>query len=124
MPRRAHASRSGLPRVAIVGLGIGRLLARQLLAHPAAAQIVALCSSHRDRVNRVADELGVKGRYTDFQTMLVREAPDAVLVATPNDLHEPMAVAALESGSHVMCEKPLAHTLASARRIAAAAKRM
>lgn len=51
------------------------------------------------------------------------EVLDAVVVATPNAFHEPAVVAALDRGYHVLCEKPLAHTLESAERIAAAADR-
>lgn len=48
--------------------------------------------------------------------------PDAAFICTPNHLHRPMSLAALEAGCHVLCEKPLAESVASAREIAAAAQ--
>ncbi|GAA0672746.1 Gfo/Idh/MocA family protein [Natronoarchaeum mannanilyticum] len=59
--------------------------------------------------------------YEDFDEMYEAEDLDAVAVATPNAYHEPAAVGALERDYDVLCEKPLAHTLESAERIAAAA---
>jgi predicted dehydrogenase len=117
----AMASPAPLPRVAIVGLGIGRAHAKGLGEAPAAATICALCDVDRERLRRVGDEFGVAARYSDLSRLLRDEAPDAVIVATPNHLHEPMALAALAAGCHVLVEKPLGHTLASARTIAAAA---
>lgn len=111
------------PRIAIVGLGIGRSHVVGLRQSPALAEICALCDHDRSRLRRVGEEFGVAARYDDFDEMLAKEAPDAVVVATPNDLHAPMAVAALEAGAHVLCEKPLAHRLDAAREIAAAARR-
>jgi predicted dehydrogenase len=52
--------------------------------------------------------LGIAGVYTEFAAMLDSEEPDIVVVATPNDLHHPMTLAALEAGAHVLCDKPLA----------------
>ena len=110
-------------RVAIVGLGIGRSHLKALRKGPASAQVCAICDVDRKRLRQVGDELGVDARYVRFETMLARERPDAVVVATPNDLHEPMTVAALEAGADVFCEKPLAHDLASARRIERAVRK-
>jgi len=59
--------------------------------------------------------------YEEFEEMYAAEDLDAIAVATPNKFHEPAAVAALERDYDVLCEKPLAHTLESAERIAAAA---
>jgi predicted dehydrogenase len=61
--------------------------------------------------------------YRDYRTMLRHEELDVVSVATPNAFHAAQAVAALETGCHVLCEKPLATTLAEADRILDAAKR-
>jgi predicted dehydrogenase len=123
-PRRKARSRGGaLPRVAVVGLGIGRSHVVGLLQPPARAEVCALCDPNRSRLRRVGEEFGVAARYADFEEMLEKEKPDAVVVATPNDLHAPVAVAALEAGAHVLCEKPLAHRLDAAREIAEAARK-
>ncbi|MEM4780891.1 MAG: Gfo/Idh/MocA family oxidoreductase [Halalkalicoccus sp.] len=60
--------------------------------------------------------------YEEFDRMYDEEELDAVAVSVPNKFHEPAVVAALERGLDVLCEKPLAHTLESAERIAAVAR--
>ncbi len=58
---------------------------------------------------------------TEWHDLVDDTAVDLVDVTTPNDVHAEQAIAALEAGKHVACEKPLAGTLADARRMAAAA---
>lgn len=60
--------------------------------------------------------------YEDYDRMYDEEDLDAVAVSVPNKFHEPAVVAALERGFDVLCEKPLAHTLDSAERIAQATR--
>ena len=45
--------------------------------------------------------------YADYEEMLADKTVDAILIATPNHLHKPMAIAALRAGKHVLCEKPV-----------------
>lgn len=45
--------------------------------------------------------------YADYEQILADKTVDAVLIATPNHLHKPMAIAALRAGKHVLCEKPV-----------------
>ena len=52
--------------------------------------------------------------FTDYEQMLAEVQPDITVVATPNVFHKPMTMAALEAGSHVLCEKPLALNYADA----------
>jgi len=122
-PASPRSRAADLPRVAVVGLGIGHSHVAGLLQPPALAEVVALCDHNRSRLRRVGEEFGVAARYAEFEEMLEKEKPDAVVVATPNDLHAPVAVAALEAGAHVLCEKPLAHRLDAAREIAVAARK-
>lgn len=61
--------------------------------------------------------------YEDYAEMYEREDLDAVVICTPNKFHEASAVAALDAGLNVLIEKPLAHTIESAQRIADAAAR-
>ncbi|WP_116105722.1 Gfo/Idh/MocA family protein [Lewinella sp. IMCC34191] len=63
------------------------------------------------------------GTFVDVESMLRETDLDAVYIASPNHLHRPHAVACLEAGLHVLCEKPLAHTCAEAMQIVAAAER-
>lgn len=136
MPKPRSASRRDLAtkacaplRIAVVGLGIGRAHVRGLLAPaPAGAalppvEVTALCDSDPRRLSAVGREFGIAARYASFERLLAAERPDAVVLATPNDLHAPMGVAALEAGCHVLVEKPLAHTLSAAIELERAARR-
>ncbi len=58
-----------------------------------------------------AKKYKIKRAYSDYETMLEQETPDAVYLAVPHHLHLPMAKKALENGHHVLCEKPVASTL-------------
>jgi predicted dehydrogenase len=116
------AKRKKTLRVGVVGLGMGRSHIR-CYAASGCAEVVAICDVDADRLLKVGDEFGVEKRYGDFDAMLRAEELDAVSVVLPNALHEPFTVKALKRRLHVLCEKPMAHNLASARRMAAAARR-
>jgi len=109
---------STTPRVGIVGLGgIGTHHANCLLDND--ANLVAGLDVDAQARQRFAEEYDVD-TYADAEELY--EAVDAVIVTTPNAFHEEYTVAALEAGCAVLVEKPLAHTLDSAERIAAAAR--
>lgn len=109
-------------RVVIIGLGsIGRRHAR-LLALRKELQ-VEWCESSPEALARAIQELGHPARvHTSFIEML-QTKPTMVVVATPHSLHADQAIAALDVGIHVLCEKPLSDNLADARAIVAAARR-
>ena len=77
-------------------------------------ETVALCDVNDNRVRMVAAETDIPHAFTDYEQMLEQAKPDITVVATPNIFHKPMTMAALEAGSHVLCEKPLALTYADA----------
>lgn len=68
-----------------------------------------------------AERWGWRHTSTDWQAAVTSDEVDVVDITTPNDQHAPIAIAALESGKHVACEKPLAGTLADARAMKEAA---
>ncbi len=108
-------------RVLVAGLGnMGRSHALAYHAHPH-AEIVGL-------VNRSDVDLpaGLQGypRYQTFEQGLAETAPDLVCIATYTDSHADYAVAAMQAGAHVFIEKPLAATVADARRVVDTAKRL
>lgn len=72
------------------------------------AVLVAICGRNRARAQEMADKFGVQAVYTDYNEMLTNAKLDAVVIATPDNEHFPMTMAALEAGLHVLCEKPLA----------------
>jgi predicted dehydrogenase len=73
------------------------------------------------RAAAAAARLGWRSATADWREVLSRDDVDVVDVVTPGDSHAEIAIAALEAGKHVLCEKPLANTVAEAERMAAAA---
>ncbi len=90
-------------------------------------KIVAFCDIIEERAQKAAEEYGVKDAkvYTDYKEMLAAKSlgMEAVHVLTPNSSHSPITVAALESGLHVMCEKPMAKDVDGAKAMLDAAKK-
>ena len=74
-----------------------------------------------DAVRAAAERLGWADVETDWRRLVVRDDVDLVDIGTPGDTHAEIAIAALEAGKHVLCEKPLANTVAEAEAMVAAA---
>lgn len=103
-------------RVGIVGLGgMGRIHAENVVDH--GHDVIAGADVKSDTRDSFARDFDVS-TYEDHETMYHEEPIDAVIVTTPNKFHEVVTVNALERGHDVLVEKPLAHTLESAERIA------
>ena len=75
----------------------------------------AICGRDEAGVKDAANSLGWESYETDYRLLLERDDVDLVDVATPGNTHHEMAIAALEAGKHVLCEKPLANTVAEAQ---------
>lgn len=82
----------------------------------------AVCSRKEETGRALAERFGVGKVYTKLEDMLADPAIDWVYVASPNSLHYVQTKAALESGKHVICEKPFAPTRAQAEELAALAE--
>ncbi len=90
------------------------------------AEIVAFCDLIEERAQEAAKKYGVPGArvYTDYKELLAKESEIEVIhVCTPNRMHAPITIDALESGRHVMCEKPMAKTYAEAKEMLEASRR-
>ncbi|MBN1844464.1 MAG: Gfo/Idh/MocA family oxidoreductase [Sedimentisphaerales bacterium] len=86
--------------------------------------IVALCDVDHGRAGDTFKAFPQAKVYSDFRRMLERErGVDAVVVATPDHIHAPAAIMAMELGKHVYVEKPMAHTIYECRQMLAAARR-
>lgn len=98
-------------RVGVIGLRMGRSHA---VAYHAleGAELVAICDANPDQLATVAAQVGDPDLYTDADEMLARDDLDAVIVSVPDQFHAPLTIAALRSGRHVLCEKPMAPTWA------------
>jgi predicted dehydrogenase len=90
---------------------------------PRNPELRALCGRDPARVAEAARHLGWQSTETDWERLLVRDDIDLVDICTPGDTHAEIAVAALDAGKHVLCEKPLANSVAEAQLMAAAAER-
>ena len=89
---------------------------------PMAPEMVALCGRDRDAVAAAAKKLGWASLETDWKQLIRREDIDLIDVCTPGESHAEIAIAALEAGKHVFCEKPLANTVSEAQSMVAAAE--
>jgi myo-inositol 2-dehydrogenase/D-chiro-inositol 1-dehydrogenase len=105
--------------VGVIGAGLmGSTHARLLKTAVSGADVVAL--SDPVSAEAVARELGIGVRHADALDLIADPAVDAVVIASPAATHEPFALACIEAGKPVLCEKPLAPDAAAARRIAEA----
>ena len=90
-------------------------------ARAAGAQLITIASSTPQRAAHAARELGFDRASDDAGEVVSADDVDIVHVCTPNATHAALAMAVIESGTHVICEKPLATTVADARALAHAA---
>ncbi|HTM58323.1 MAG TPA: Gfo/Idh/MocA family oxidoreductase [Candidatus Udaeobacter sp.] len=95
-------------RVVILGTGFGRTVqAPSFRRHPE-FELVGISGASEEKTRRLAAELGIERWSADWRSLIADLRPDLVSVVTPVDLHYPMAIAALEGGSHLLSEKPTA----------------
>jgi len=110
--------------VAIIGCG-GITLQNHLpgLALCPEARLVALCDTDAACLERACKQTGVALASTDYKEIVARDDVHAIIIATPNFTHAPIALAAIAHGKHVLCEKPLALNYPEAKAMAEAADR-
>jgi predicted dehydrogenase len=85
-------------------------------------RMAAICGRDEAGVREAADSLGWASYETDYRRLMERDDVGLVDVVTPGNTHREIVLAALEAGKHVICEKPLANTLAEAGEMLAAAR--
>ncbi len=110
-------------RVGFIGVG-GRGAASLKEIAAAGQDVVALCDVDEQRAGPSWAQFPTARKYRDFRKMLDAEDKhiDAVVVATPDHTHAVAAMAAIQRGKHVYCEKPLAHTIGEVRALVKAAR--
>src|SRR5947208_4043536 len=112
-------------KIGVVGAGaIAQLAHLPVLAKMRGAELVAICDNDRPKARGLADRFGIPDVFTDIEDLLEVDTLDAVVVATPNHLHEPHVLSALAARVHVLCERPLSLTSRGVERILAAATRV
>ena len=105
-------------RIGLIGAGfVSDIHAHALKQYGRNVEIVAVASRTEEKAAKFAAEHGIAHAYGDYRTLLERPDIDLVTVAIPNDLHCSTVCDAAEAGKHVICEKPLARTLAEADRM-------
>ena len=109
-------------RVLLLGTGFGSMVHAPGFAKNPAFVLAGVASGGLENAKRVAAEFSIPHATDDWKRMLEEVEADLVSIATPVDLHYPMARAALERGRHVLCEKPFAMNVAEARELAALAE--
>ncbi len=121
LPALGYKSFNDKLNVAAIGLGIR---GPEILRYVAATEnVVALCDVNDTRVAAASKTYPKASKYKDFRKLLDAEKKniDAVMIATPDQLHTPIALMAMQLGKHVYCEKPLTRTVWEARLLADAA---
>ncbi|HEX6756619.1 MAG TPA: Gfo/Idh/MocA family oxidoreductase [Mycobacteriales bacterium] len=89
---------------------------------PFDVRMAVLCGRKREAAEKAAAKLGWSSVETDWKALLTREDVHLVDICTPGSSHADIAIAALGAGKHVLCEKPLANTVAEARTMVEAAR--
>jgi myo-inositol 2-dehydrogenase / D-chiro-inositol 1-dehydrogenase len=104
--------------IGVIGAGqMGSTHVRMLSAAVPAADVGAVCDPIRDSAERLAREVAVETVYTDALGLIHDPGIEAVVIASPAVTHEQLALACIEAGKPVLCEKPLAATAQAARHV-------
>lgn len=100
-------------KIAVVGCGVMGAHHARVYSELNHVELVAVADVDEAKSKGVAEKYDTKA-YTDYRSMISSEKPDAVSVASPTTLHKDITLFALESGAHVLVEKPIAHTIEAA----------
>lgn len=106
-------------RVGIIGTGKWAVDAHlpAFLALKDDVEVVALCNLHIEKAKRVADEFGIASVYDKLEEMIEKENLDILDIITSRGEHFIPSCAAIDNGLHILCEKPIGHTLDEATKL-------
>lgn len=110
-------------RVGIIGAGSLSEVHFDAYTNNQNVELVAVCDLIEDRATAKAEKYSISDVYTDYHEMLKSTELDAVSIVTWNNTHKDIAIAALDAGKHVLCEKPLCLNHEEALEIKAATER-
>ncbi|MER7729145.1 Gfo/Idh/MocA family oxidoreductase [Streptomyces sp. NPDC096323] len=123
----AHRPRLGIGLIGYAFMGAvhsqGWRTAGRVFDLPLEPHLAAVCGRNQQAANAAADKLGWSSVETDWRQLIARDDIDVIDICTPGESHVEIAVAALDAGKHVLCEKPLANTVEEAEAMVAAAER-
>lgn len=86
-------------------------------------ELQAVCGRDPNKLAEFAERWGYRSVETDWRTLVARQDIDLIDIASPNDTHAPIAIAAAEAGKIVLCEKPLGRNMAEAQSMVEAVER-
>jgi predicted dehydrogenase len=109
-------------KIAIFGTGFMGRVHTEGVRRLGNVEVAGIAARTAEQARTFADGLSIERATGDYRELLADPGIDAVHICTPNSLHFPMAKAALEAGKHVLCEKPLATSVAEAREMVRLAK--
>lgn len=120
IPLRDPSSATGVGdapplRVGVIGLGFGADVHIPALRHLPETELIAVCSKRPEHAHLVAAQHVVEHVTTDYRNLINHQDVDAVIVATPPNLHHSIAIAAIEAGKPILLESPMAKSHAEAR---------
>ena len=111
-------------RTAILGLGgVAERIHLPACRAVSRINVIAACEPDGEARRRLADRFSIPHVYEDAEALLAAEKPELVIIGTPPDSHFALCSAALESGAHVLCEKPFTSSLTEADELLEAARR-
>ncbi len=109
--------------VGIIGTGFARKVQIPAFVACENAEVVSVSSGSLENARATAEEFGIQHFTDDWRETVSRDDVDLVCVTTPPNLHKEMTLFALEHGKHVLCEKPMAMSVAEAEEMVAAANK-
>jgi predicted dehydrogenase len=109
------------PKVAIFGIGFMGRVHTEALRRLGNVEVIGVAGRTAEAARRFADNLGIERATGNYEALLADADITAVHICAPNALHYAMANAAMQAGKHVLCEKPLASTVAEANSMVALA---
>lgn len=123
MPSNSPTNSAAALRFGVIGLGaIAQTAHLPVLDKMRGVQIAALCDNDAAKARGIAQRFGVRNWCMDIEDLLEIEGLDAIVICSPNHLHEVHVLSALRAGLHVLCERPLALSARGVERILAAAE--
>jgi len=124
--RPTFASAGSLQKLRVGSVGVGGMGSTDVaqIASHADVEIAALCDIDMDRLNAMGEKFPKAARFTDWREMLASmgDTLDAVSITTPDHMHAPITMSAMDMGKHVYCQKPLTHSVNEGRAIALKAR--
>lgn len=109
-------------KVGVVGLGMGGAHVGSFSKDPR-TEVVGICDLDENRLKRVQEKHDIPETFTNAEDLFAVDGLDAVSIAVPNKFHHPLTLSALDKGLHVLCEKPMAMTVAEAQEMESAAQK-